>query len=253
MSLIAYADESGTHDELGLQPGSEAPVFGGFIADQDSWIKFRWHWASVLAKYTVPYFHYRELSQLTTGWTQLKQDTFLFELAAVAGAHVPVGSMINLRSYRKSGGTDYAYQFVFERFFADVQLELNSRWPKPSQTVTIILDQNSNKKWISHFAATFEDWQKKDARFKKYIFGDKKDPAHAPLQAADLIAYRVRKRAHRRLESGKPQEKYLFDTVLFRAIHAKPKAGQRVMGISALRNKAAEFASRDRTETFGRG
>src|SRR5882757_1781862 len=62
VNLIVYADESGTHDEKAILPGSEAPVFGGYIADVRRWKLSVMHWQSVLEKYRVPYFHFREFS-----------------------------------------------------------------------------------------------------------------------------------------------------------------------------------------------
>src|SRR5437867_8846136 len=108
VNLIAYADDSGTHDEHGKQPGSEAPVFGGYIGDIKDWKLFCWRWQSVLNNYKVPYFHYREFSNRAAAknpsnpyhkWSETQRDAFLFELAAIAGAQVPVGGMVNLKSY----------------------------------------------------------------------------------------------------------------------------------------------------------
>ena len=61
VTLTVYLDESGTHDPTGNLTGSEAPVFGGYMDTVDRWQIFRMHWKSVLDKYDVKYFHYREL------------------------------------------------------------------------------------------------------------------------------------------------------------------------------------------------
>jgi len=109
MDLIVYADESGTHDRLAKLPGSEAPVFGGYIGDARDWKLFCLHRQSVLKKYDVPYFHYREFAPILESRndsnspyyqsSDLRRDTFLFELAAVAGEQVPVGAIFNLKDY----------------------------------------------------------------------------------------------------------------------------------------------------------
>src|ERR1017187_9261819 len=56
VTLTVYADETGTHDPHGKLPGSEAPVFGGFMETVDEWVVFIKNWASVLDKTDAQFF-----------------------------------------------------------------------------------------------------------------------------------------------------------------------------------------------------
>jgi hypothetical protein len=255
--LSVYADESGTHDITGRHLGSEAPVFGGYIGDREDWVKFLMHWGSVLKKYNVPYFHYSEFSKIKDarsnpnshyyGWDDFKRDTFLFELAAVAGAQVPVGALIKLKGYVQQGKDDYPYKRAFGDFLENVHDVLSSHWPKTKERVTFHLDQNDDKEWMRCFGEVFDEWKQKDQRFSAYAFVDKKDPAHWGLQAADLICYRVRRRALARLETGEKQMAYLLDEILFR----NDKLPRKKRDVKRLRDAAARAASQPYETKFG--
>ena len=47
MKVIVYADESGTHDKAGMEPGSEVAVTAGYAGKVDGWIKFCKDWQAV--------------------------------------------------------------------------------------------------------------------------------------------------------------------------------------------------------------
>lgn len=116
MKIIVYADESGTHDQTGTQPGSEVAVIAGYVAKVDSWIKFCKDWGAVLKKHNAPYFHFREFAEASSvvrgkreassqfknnpyfGWEIDRLDNFLFDLAevAAAGSKVPVGGYADI-------------------------------------------------------------------------------------------------------------------------------------------------------------
>jgi hypothetical protein len=232
VNLIAYADDSGTHDETGRQTGSEAPVFGGYIGDIKDWKLFCWRWQAVLDRYKVPYFHYREFANRHSadkpnspyhGWSDLRRDTFLFELAAIAGAQIPVGGLFNLKDYRQGGGTEYPYRYPFNTFLENVVKALSMHWPGTKEPVTFFFDQSTDPRWSTSVAKVFADWKAKEPRFSEYSFGDMRK--HLPLQAADLLSYRVRRRALLRLESGIGVEPSLLDHYLFRYRDPKRKKG----------------------------
>src|SRR6266404_6314054 len=58
--LVVYADESGTHDKTGKEPGAREATIAGIAALREDWIPFCAQWAKVLKVYRVPYFHYSE-------------------------------------------------------------------------------------------------------------------------------------------------------------------------------------------------
>jgi hypothetical protein len=57
VKVVAYIDESGTHDETGRQKGSTVAVVAGLVDHRDCWDKFCKDWQSVLNKYSAPFFH----------------------------------------------------------------------------------------------------------------------------------------------------------------------------------------------------
>jgi hypothetical protein len=65
VNVIVYADESGTHDPAGKQPGSSITIVAGYAAFGDSWEAFARKWQAVLDKYhgtaRERYFHFSEL------------------------------------------------------------------------------------------------------------------------------------------------------------------------------------------------
>src|SRR2546430_2756809 len=58
--LEVYADESGTHDEMGKEVCSEVAVIGGYIASTEEWADFSDLWQFLLDAYRIPFFHFRE-------------------------------------------------------------------------------------------------------------------------------------------------------------------------------------------------
>lgn len=234
MSLVVYADDSGTHDPTGRLVGSEAPVFGGYMSDTDGWASFTRDWESVLRSYKVPYFHWREFNKKNVmregaaspyhGWGDVRRLTFLFELAAVAGWQVPVGAMIQLQDYVKPPGDQHPWRTAFDIFFGNTQSAIRSNWPGNNDAVTFILDQTNNEEWVKHFIAEFNIWKLKEPRFKDYAFGDKKDERHLPLQAADLISAAIRRKSLLRLAGGVPLDLPAFtpmEALLYQALLRK--------------------------------
>ncbi|HEY3862776.1 MAG TPA: hypothetical protein VGO59_12900 [Verrucomicrobiae bacterium] len=182
-------------------------------------------------------------------WGNLRRDTFLFELAAVAGEQVPIGGMIHLKDYVDSGEKDYPYQYVFDAFFQNVCDMLKTHWPQNTDPVSFFMD-NNEAKWIGCFRDVFDKWQTKEPRFSSFTFVTKnnpvcENPARMPLQAADLIAYRVRKGAQKHLETRLALEPCLLDHFLFR--HQDQKL---VRDIMQYRKSAVRAASKSWDEKF---
>ncbi len=254
MNLVVYADESGTHDRSGRLRGSEAPTFGGYIGDVEEWVKFRWHWESVLKKYGVSHFHCREFFSLRDSehdpespyynWGEMRRDTFLFELAAVAGQQVPVGSMFNLKDYVATGDPDDPFPVLFEAFFESVGKTISLHWPRNTDGVSFFCDSNKSD-WIKSFKEVFNKQKIKHPRFSSVAFVDDKDCT--PLQAADLIAYRVRKGSYEHTKTRVGMIGGSLDEVLFR--HRDPWQ-KRIRDITVFREMAPRLASQSRDEKF---
>jgi hypothetical protein len=61
--LIAFLDESGTHDARGLDPGSEIAGFGGAVADAKQWDLLEADWSQVLKEFQAPWYHARSCEE----------------------------------------------------------------------------------------------------------------------------------------------------------------------------------------------
>jgi len=117
VNLVAYADESGTHDPTGKRPGSREAVVGGCVASIEEWTKFCGDWQAALDKYQAPYFHFSDWATASAivrgkrqkypefeknpyrGWELKRLDDFLIELAKIAGS----GDKVIFGSYVKTG------------------------------------------------------------------------------------------------------------------------------------------------------
>jgi hypothetical protein len=175
----------------------------------------------------------------------MQRDTFLFELAAVAGGQVPVGAMINLKDYVNQGETDYPFHYVFHTFFDNVEEMLRLHWPSNRDSVSFFLDKN-DAEWIRCFRDVFKKRKIIEPRFSSFAFvDDERDPKHLPLQAADLISYRVRKGALKHMETRLKLEPCLLDHFLFR--HRDPNIPR---DITEYRKSAQRAASKSWEEKF---
>ena len=218
MKIVAYADESGTHDKTGSRVGAKEAVVGGFVAWRSDWAKFSETWQAVLTKYDAPYFHFNEWAAASAvvrkkrqhftdfnknpykNWDLPCLDSFLNELAQIAGAgnKILIGGYVDTHKFSKaksegdklvpSHGDPYKYcltQF-FDSFRTDVQLQ----WPMWSDPVSFVFDQTDDPVWRKAIIDVFASFQQRDSRFYAVTFADKK--AELPLQAADMVAYRMR-------------------------------------------------------------
>jgi hypothetical protein len=60
MNIVAYVDESGTHDPEGNKKGAGTVSISGVVAPKEDWIAFDVQWRKIFKKYKVCYFHFRE-------------------------------------------------------------------------------------------------------------------------------------------------------------------------------------------------
>ena|ERR1700733_624660 len=227
VKISIYVDESGTHDPEGNQPGSKYPMIAGYAAHQDEWVKFCGKWKVVLNKYKAPYFHFREWAAASAavrhkkketleikknpfyGWTIKRLDGFLIELARVAGAgnKIPLAGSIRIPAFNKLKadlkinnpsqielGTN-PYKYCMGEFFHIYHKETYLMWGEFEYPVTFFFDHSDDPEWKSAVHEVFDAFRKKDSRMKEIVFANKKEKPHLPLQAADMLAYRLRQLA----------------------------------------------------------
>jgi hypothetical protein len=217
--IVAYADDSGTHDETGVQKGSREAILGGVVACREDWVPFCEQWQRVLNKYDVEFFHFREWSTASAVARKIREapsdfsknpyrnldekhlNSFLIELAVIAGSgnKLIVGGSVYTRrvhELKRKGEFPvdaYPYQVCVKQFFEEfagmIQMQ---RAPWKRQPVHFFFDQSDNKQWIHAVIDTFCDYQKQHPKWQTPTFRDKKQRPYLPLQAADMVAYRLR-------------------------------------------------------------
>jgi hypothetical protein len=218
VKLVVYADESGTHDNTGSEKGSREAVVAGIVAWYDEWARFCQDWQATLDRYEAPYFHFKEWSAASAivrnkrkpfaqfannpycEWDLARLDGFLIELAKIAGSgkKAIVGGYVDTAKFLKRKlkgevllGEDPYKSCVtefFERFVGQVQIH----WPDFTEPVSFFFDQTDDPRWRHAILDVFYSHRKQEPRFAEIAFADKKRPPHLPLQAADMVAYRMR-------------------------------------------------------------
>src|ERR1700735_919115 len=81
--LVAFLNESGTHDETGQQPGSQVAGMGGVVAPTEVWEEIEAEWLDVLKRWQVPAYHMSAcLNQRKPfeGWRQEQAEGLTAEL-----------------------------------------------------------------------------------------------------------------------------------------------------------------------------
>ena len=223
VKVVAYIDESGTHDKTGKRQGSAVAVICGLVAWRHDWAQFCTEWEAVLNKYGAPYFHFFEwstASRVTRGkikapsdygqnpyreWSHSKLNAFLYDLASITGGgnKVIVGGYVYTSDFHAAktsrginpkivpaGGDPYKH--VVDQFFEKLPGDILSAWPYWNEPVSILYDW-SGPEWKRAICDAHERHKVQDPRIAELVFADKK--VHLPLQAADMVAYRFRQLA----------------------------------------------------------
>ena len=217
-TIVVYADESGTHDSVGNQTGSQFPVIAGFAARKSVWRAFCSDWGRVLRLYGATYFHSRELRMAreafvhqtkkpskelqkniyySQGWNLHKIESFRRSLAKVAadGDKIPIVGNVIIPAFNRIRTTlldQDPYKVCMSHFFSVYIEETRLQWGNFADDVLFVFDQTDKRQWFEAIHEVFADYQTRDPRMTGPQFGDKKKARFWPLQAADLIAYRVR-------------------------------------------------------------
>ena len=244
VKIVVYADESGTHDPKGIKKGSREGIIGGIAAIREDWISFCKEWRATLNQYKVPYFHFYEWASASSVAKKTRKpssnftknpyrhldsnqlDELLVALAKIAGSgnKIIIGGTVYTQLFhtaRMSGdvpaGAD-PYEHCMDQFFESVVgLIGHQRPPWKRQPVSFFFDQTDNDVWIKALNNRFHFYKKQYPTFREIAFADKKQEPHLPLQAADMVAYRMRQITGKWVEKDFPSAMSMIDEPLFKS------------------------------------
>jgi hypothetical protein len=212
--LAAYADESET---------TGFGAFGGYVASVDEWEKFGVQWQQILDNHKVDYFHFSEWAMASAvirgkrpphskfkenqycRWPLSDLDSFLLKLGKVAGMlkKGTFGGYISIEEFNRrktvsNGGVlfgekhrDYCLRACFLAFID----ALNTVWPRYAESVSFFWDITQDISWKQSIMEAYEPFRKNNPSFNEIAFAN--DKTRLPLQAADMIAYRMRQRSEK--------------------------------------------------------
>lgn len=225
VSVDIYADESGVGDPTGKSTGTHVAALAGFVAWREDWIRFCLEWQTKLDEYSVPCFNYgdwlykrHKKDSPYYDWDEERLNCFLIELAQVAGkwTRFHIGGYFNLKKYHGLAPHAYPYLPLFRLFFASFLQEVNERWPLCRESFTFIFDNTTDKKWKHGLEDVFTEHANKDNRISEIRFRNDQMKEGLPLQAADMLVYRVRSMGEKKIHIGRPLIiKEQIDRVLF--------------------------------------
>jgi hypothetical protein len=225
MNLVCFADESGTHDTLGFEPGSEIAAVVGYLSWDTMWATFCGQWQEVLSRYGVEDFHYADLANKKEpycNWPTGKIEKFMRELIPIARNNtiMGIGGLVSVKDYNTvipdSAKYDHPYHFCFELFFGAMRhFLLNaSNWGyespfAPKERIAFFFDRQNEfsvkalELYKREFPSDIKD------RFGAISFDSKEN--HPELQAADLLVGRTRKICTRILKGREPVNENSWD------------------------------------------
>jgi Protein of unknown function (DUF3800) len=202
--LTAYMDESGTHDAEGREPGSEVAAIAGYVASYKQWVRFQRGWRRVLNKFGVEIYHAKDCAHRKgefKGWSDDKRRNFYIALTEVIneaglrglGGLVPLGAYNTVLPDWARAEIRHPYYFCFAvmmRTLRKYRDAFSLREP-----IEFIFDRK--KGYQGALTEMFEKLRDESPNHRGYlgeIYFRSKDSL-TPLQAADHLAYEVRRYA----------------------------------------------------------
>jgi len=219
MSLVVYADESGTHDPTGNSQGADVAGIFAYVASQSQWEELSRQWQAILDEFGVEVFHASEFADRKNGpnkpswpyrdWNDARRDDFIDRLITLArdGTYFSIGGILDVRAYdslsplKLKEQTKHPYHFCFQLVFDQLIFLLENHVDPPlllGERVDSFFDQQSE--WSAQATENYKTIKRlrdQHNRLGALAFVDKKD--YIPLQAADLLAYVMRQSSSRKI------------------------------------------------------
>jgi hypothetical protein len=217
IGLTIYADESGTHDEHGMQRGSEVTAVAGYITDKRNWERLTRRWNRARKEFGIKGpFHASEYWRNEppfNQWTDAKKKRCLSTFIKIARDNTwfAVGGMVRTRDwdeivapkykhgYKGGLSLSHPYHFCFQmllvQFMGYLENDIDKRFRRRKgfeERVSFVFDRHQQfGKVASSGFQTLKKHIDPENRFVSLTFGSKDE--HIPLQAADLLAFYARR------------------------------------------------------------
>ena len=215
-ALKIFCDDSGSD-------GGEFCVVGGYLFDDDAAMRFSEAWQKVLKEApAIKYFKMKEAESRRGefwGFTEPDRDEKVMSLAEVVKAHAlyGLGSFISHKAYDSIARgylpptVDHPYWFCFQGIIGGV-LHLYEN-ELPLEKTDFVFD-SQGVGYERRGTLMHDGWKQMmlevgDALIGSITFAD--DKQVLPLQAADLLAWHIRRHANVMVGSGQPESRPVAD------------------------------------------
>jgi hypothetical protein len=198
--LTFYGDETGTHDQTGVQVGADVCGVYAYAAWEKDWKQFSTVWKARLTERNVKQFHMRDFMRIKEypyrNWCVFDRNEFLKELIRVARqkTRFGFGSLVHVPDYDSVVPADlkedrvHPYYFTFQLFFDMLLPELERLSLPKGQRAAFFFEENGQ----FQDAANKAFWEIKNIRDKHDRLGSitflPKNKCIA-FQAADMAAW----------------------------------------------------------------
>src|SRR5208282_410852 len=208
--LIAYMDESGTHDEAGIEPGADVAAVAGYISTHKGWVRFQKHWRKVLRRYGIHAMHMRDYAHYQgefAGWSEDRRRSLMIALIAVIDECklFALGGVVSVKEYAAIL-PDWAKAEIKHPFYFAVAVMLKSlaQWSAdlPGGRIDFVFDRKEGFQSVTQqmFDMLREFHPVHAERLGELNF--RASAVFRPLQAADLLVYEVRLHASKLLAAS---------------------------------------------------
>lgn len=192
--IIAYLDDSGTHDQ------SRGIIIGGCVALARDWDLFIPEWQQKLREFQVSCHHNVDFSHLTgeyENWTEKKRIKYIRSLIDILGevTWFVIGGALYRKDYEEIVPDQFKedignpYYFPFQMCIEGLISALTPEVAEDAKVDLIIDRQKGLSGKASKSFKILKTLRDENDRLGSIVYGDKKD--HIPLQAADLIANEI--------------------------------------------------------------
>lgn len=227
----------GYFDESGLDERSKSFCIAGYVAESKNWFELRRSWSSTLAEAGVTCFHMADFENRQgefEGWTNAKRIGFIKDLLALINSTDVwgVGCGIVKTDYERISAafiargkvTPHWYRHPYLLAFQHCLIEtcVHAEDVHPREKIAFVFDQqaefHARAEKVYEGLTSSGKWPRA-FRLGSLRFASKLDAI--PLQAADLLAYELRKRLDHKLFDPARSERLSMGRVRRRLINPK--------------------------------